>query len=90
VTTVTRRSLLAVMAARTIPSAGHISPRVLRLLWLEASGWKLRGVQTSWRQRMITADNHRDEALASVELNEEGFFVHPEQWTEAMVPALAA
>ena len=39
---------------------------------------------------MITADNHRDEALASVELNEEGFFVHPEQWTEAMVPALAA
>ncbi|MGA7988413.1 MAG: hypothetical protein WCB51_08450 [Candidatus Dormiibacterota bacterium] len=39
---------------------------------------------------MITADNHRDEAIASVELNEEGFFVHPEQWTEAMVPALAA
>ena len=39
---------------------------------------------------MITADNHRDEALASVQLNEEGFFVHPEQWTEAMVPALAA
>ncbi len=39
---------------------------------------------------MIPADNHRDAALASVELNEEGFFVHPEQWTKAMVPALAA
>lgn len=24
-----------------------------------------------------------------VELNEEGFFVHPEQWTEDMVPELA-
>ena len=24
-----------------------------------------------------------------VELNEEGFFVHPEQWTEEMVPDLA-
>jgi len=24
-----------------------------------------------------------------VELNDEGFFVHPEQWTEAMVPELA-
>jgi TusE/DsrC/DsvC family sulfur relay protein len=24
-----------------------------------------------------------------VELNEEGFFVHPEQWTEEMVPELA-
>jgi TusE/DsrC/DsvC family sulfur relay protein len=39
---------------------------------------------------MIPADNHRDAALASVELNEEGFFLHPEQWTEAMVPTLAA
>lgn len=29
-------------------------------------------------------------ALEGVELNEEGFFVHPEQWDEAMVPALAA
>jgi TusE/DsrC/DsvC family sulfur relay protein len=29
-------------------------------------------------------------AVAGVELNEEGFFVHPEQWTEAMVPELAA
>ena len=37
---------------------------------------------------MITADNHRDEALASVELNEEGFFLHPEQWTEAMFQPL--
>lgn len=27
--------------------------------------------------------------IAPVELNEEGFFVHPEQWTEAMVPELA-
>jgi TusE/DsrC/DsvC family sulfur relay protein len=26
---------------------------------------------------------------APVELNEEGFFVHPEQWTEDMVPDLA-
>jgi TusE/DsrC/DsvC family sulfur relay protein len=25
-----------------------------------------------------------------VELNDEGFFVHPEQWTEDMVPELAA
>ena len=25
----------------------------------------------------------------AVELNEEGFFVHPEQWTEAMAPELA-
>ncbi len=25
----------------------------------------------------------------TVELNEEGFFVEPEQWTEAMVPELA-
>ena len=24
-----------------------------------------------------------------VDLNEEGFFVHPEQWTEAMAPELA-
>ncbi len=24
-----------------------------------------------------------------VELDDEGFFAHPEQWTEAMVPALA-
>jgi dissimilatory sulfite reductase related protein len=39
---------------------------------------------------MIPADNHRDAALASVELNDEGFFLHPEQWTEAMVPTLAA
>ena len=28
-------------------------------------------------------------ADASVELNDEGFFVHPEQWTEAMAPELA-
>jgi len=28
-------------------------------------------------------------ALAPVEVNEEGFFVHPEQWTEEMVPELA-
>ena len=26
----------------------------------------------------------------AIELNEEGFFVHPEQWTEALVPDLAA
>src|ERR1035441_3548406 len=28
-------------------------------------------------------------ADANVELNDEGFFVHPEQWTEQMVPELA-
>ena len=28
-------------------------------------------------------------AMTDVELNNEGFFVHPEQWTEAMVPELA-
>ena len=28
-------------------------------------------------------------AATAVELNEEGFFVHPEQWTEAMAPELA-
>ena len=28
-------------------------------------------------------------ATTDVELNDEGFFVHPEQWTEAMVPELA-
>jgi tRNA 2-thiouridine synthesizing protein E len=28
-------------------------------------------------------------AANTVELNEEGFFVHPEQWTEDMVPELA-
>ena len=28
-------------------------------------------------------------APETVELNAEGFFVHPEQWTEAMVPELA-
>jgi tRNA 2-thiouridine synthesizing protein E len=28
-------------------------------------------------------------ADATVELNDEGFFVHPEQWTESMVPELA-
>ena len=39
---------------------------------------------------MIPADNDRDAALASVELNEEGLFLHPEQWTEGMVPTLAA
>ena len=38
---------------------------------------------------MSRADNDRDATLASVELNDDGFFVHPEQWTEAMVPALA-
>jgi tRNA 2-thiouridine synthesizing protein E len=26
---------------------------------------------------------------ADVELNDEGFYVHPEQWTEAMAPELA-
>jgi tRNA 2-thiouridine synthesizing protein E len=29
-------------------------------------------------------------ASTEVELNDEGFFVHPEQWTEAMAPELAA
>jgi tRNA 2-thiouridine synthesizing protein E len=29
-------------------------------------------------------------AVAGVELNDEGFFVHPEQWSETMVPELAA
>ena len=29
------------------------------------------------------------QAAAPVEVNEEGFFVHPEQWTEDMVPELA-
>lgn len=28
-------------------------------------------------------------AARDVELNDEGFFVHPEQWTEDMVPELA-
>ena len=28
-------------------------------------------------------------ASTAVELNEDGFFVHPEQWTEAMAPELA-
>jgi dissimilatory sulfite reductase related protein len=28
-------------------------------------------------------------AASEVELNDEGFFTHPEQWTEAMVPDLA-
>ena len=28
-------------------------------------------------------------AATDVELNDEGFFVHPEQWTEDMVPELA-
>lgn len=28
-------------------------------------------------------------ATTDVELNDEGFFVHPEQWTEEMVPDLA-
>ncbi len=28
-------------------------------------------------------------AATDVEVNEEGFFVHPEDWTEAMVPELA-
>lgn len=28
-------------------------------------------------------------AAVEVELNEEGFFVHPEQWTEEMAPELA-
>jgi tRNA 2-thiouridine synthesizing protein E len=28
-------------------------------------------------------------AHVEVELNDEGFFVHPEQWTEEMVPELA-
>jgi tRNA 2-thiouridine synthesizing protein E len=29
-------------------------------------------------------------AATDVEVNDEGFFVHPEAWTEAMVPELAA
>ena len=29
-------------------------------------------------------------AATEVECNDEGFFVHPEQWTEEMVPELAA
>jgi TusE/DsrC/DsvC family sulfur relay protein len=29
-------------------------------------------------------------AATEVELDEEGFFLHPEQWTEAMAPELAA
>ena len=28
-------------------------------------------------------------AATDVELNDEGFFVHPEQWTEAMAPQIA-
>jgi|SRR5450759_4377477 TusE/DsrC/DsvC family sulfur relay protein len=28
--------------------------------------------------------------LEEVELNQEGFFIHPEEWSEEMVPALAA
>lgn len=28
-------------------------------------------------------------ATTDVELNDEGFFVHPEQWTEAMAPDIA-
>jgi len=28
-------------------------------------------------------------AATPVEVNDEGFFVHPDQWTEAMVPELA-
>ena len=28
-------------------------------------------------------------AATNVDLNDEGFFVHPEQWTEEMVPELA-
>jgi tRNA 2-thiouridine synthesizing protein E len=28
-------------------------------------------------------------ATTATEVNEEGFFLHPEQWTEAMVPELA-
>jgi TusE/DsrC/DsvC family sulfur relay protein len=28
--------------------------------------------------------------MKMVELNDEGFFVHPEEWTEDMVPELAA
>ena len=28
-------------------------------------------------------------ATIAVEVNDEGFFVHPEQWNEAMVPELA-
>jgi dissimilatory sulfite reductase related protein len=28
--------------------------------------------------------------LDEVELNQEGFFVHPEEWSEEMVPTLAA
>ena len=29
------------------------------------------------------------DTLADVEVNEEGFFIHPEQWSEDMVPELA-
>jgi TusE/DsrC/DsvC family sulfur relay protein len=28
-------------------------------------------------------------AATDIEVNDEGFFVHPEQWSEAMVPELA-
>jgi len=28
--------------------------------------------------------------LSDLNLNEEGFFIHPEDWNEAMVPSLAA
>ena len=28
-------------------------------------------------------------AQTPVELNDEGFFIHPEQWTEAMAPEIA-
>lgn len=39
---------------------------------------------------MRQSEHEGDAALATAELNDEGFFVHPEQWTEGMVPALAA
>lgn len=39
---------------------------------------------------MNQTDDDGDASLANVQLNDEGFFARPEQWTEAMVPALAA
>jgi hypothetical protein len=43
---------------------------------------------------MTPADNHRDAALASVELNEEGFFLHPgngpKPWFQPLPPGSAS
>jgi TusE/DsrC/DsvC family sulfur relay protein len=40
---------------------------------------------------MIAAFVEQQKTVAgvAVDVNDEGFFLHPEQWTEAMVPALA-